>query len=224
MAQTGFLARFDRPAFAMHLRRHSPIYGLASRGARLLAYETGKPLSSFRIYSDVPTYQTAEHTIELNDLRIACDVAAPDAGCSIEKWHNEPSLVKRGVLLRPDAFAIVKNQKGDRGYFFVETDRGTEHMTQQWLPKLKHYPAILASGKFHDLFEVKTPDLLFRVLITTPDQKRSTAIQEAVNREVDEAYRRLFLTAPIDTVVNCSNVFTSPIWGRGGFTQPQALV
>ena len=224
LSKTGFLARFERPAFALHLRRHSPIYGLASRGARLLAHESGKPLSSFRIYTDVPTYQTAEHTIELNDLRIACDHSAPSAGCSIEKWQHEPSLVKRGVLLRPDAFAVVKNKDGHPGYFFVETDRGTEHMSQQWRPKFKRYPAMFASGKFHDVFEVSDPALIFRVLVTTPDQRRAAVIQEAISREVAEVHRLLFLIAPIDAVINCDNVFTSPIWWRGGYVQPQTLI
>jgi hypothetical protein len=126
--------------------------------------------------------------------------------------------------LRPDAFTVIRNPSSDRGYFFVETDRGTEHMTQQWRPKFKHYPAMLASGKFHDLFEVKTSDLLFRVLVTTPDQRRASVIQEAISREVDEAYRRLFLIAPIDAVISCDNVLTSPIWWRGGHLKPQSLV
>lgn len=113
---------------ALHLRRHSPNYGLASRGARLLAAETAKPLSSYRIYSHVPTYQTAEHTNALNDLRITCDRSASLAGCSIEKWQHEPSLVKRGVLLRPDAFTVVTNKIDSSCIILVSSSRKAVRM------------------------------------------------------------------------------------------------
>ncbi len=228
--------------------RRGPVYRLAARGAKLLADEQGLPLRQFTYWrkSDdrdsqysLVTDQFIEHMVTLADIRIAVEQAAASAGCTIEVWRDEVDLRKqqtwdtvvvtpapaaKNVLVKvtPDGHFVLVTAAGQRGYFFIEADRGTESIQERWRQKIFGYKGLLPTGIFHQRYGAQ-PGTSFRVLVTTPTVWRAQNIKAATERYGSPELATLFLFAPISEVT-IQDVLTAPIWLRGGATAPQALL
>lgn len=218
-------------------RRRSPVWGLLPRGALLRSIETSKPLSLFKTFEDAPPSVTlAEHVVDLADIRISFELHAQATGLAITTWRDEVEL-KRGQPImveevsprssvavthafRPDGFVIVNDALGHAGYFFLEADR-TNH--NNWTPKIKAYKALWSTGVFHKQFNVADLDAGFRVVVTTPTLTRAMYLKSQVEMIGRPDLASLFVFAVIHDVAETDNVFTAPIWNRGGIGDRQSL-
>jgi hypothetical protein len=227
--------------------RRGPVYRLAAGGAKLLAEERGLPMRQFNYWRNsddrdsqrsLITDQFIEHMVTLADIRIAVEHAAIVAGGTIEIWRDEVELrrmqtwdtivvepapkSKSCVKVTPDGYFVLTTAGGQRGYFFIEADRGTESIKERWRQKLLGYKGMLSTGIFHKRYGAH-PGTAFRVLVTTPTIWRAQNIHAATTRYGAAELASLFLCAPISDVTS-KDALRAPIWLRGGTTGAQALL
>ncbi len=231
-----YIRAFIRNAWANESRRRSYIWGLLPRGAWLRSLETNAHFDTYRTYpNDPPAPMTAEHTVDLADIRISFELHAPSAGITIVLWRDEPGW-RAGEMLkvsefnrlghttmhqfRPDGSVTIKNREGDTSYLFIEADRTNRN---SWPAKIRAYKALWSSGTFHKLFGVDNPEIGFRVLVTTRSQERANYLLTQAETIGQKELASLFLFAPIAVVAETANVFITPVWLRGGIGEKQAL-
>ena len=230
-----YIRLFKRNAWARD-DKQSYIWGLLPRGAWLRSLETKTHFDTYRTYQDdPPAPMTAEHAIDLSDIRISFELQAPLAGVEIAVWRDEPGW-RRGDPLtvsemnpighttkhqfRPDGSVTLKNREGHTSYVFIEADRTNRN---NWPAKIRAYKALWSSGTFHKLFGVTDLETGFRVLVTTRSHERANHLIAQAETVGRKELASLFLFAPIATVATTANVFTSPIWARGGIGAGQSL-
>jgi len=246
--QHGYIERIDRPRYPK-LPNPAPAYRLALLGAKMLADRAGVPLATVRYWGkgdDRDGHQTRvtayflEHALAVARFRIALEHAARRAGCAVEVWRDDvdmrqaqqgsivvfspaPGSPTISLKVAPDGYFMLRAASGQRGYFFVEVDRGSETVSKAWKRKTLGYKGLFATGAFHEHYQVDTRDVGFRVLVTAPSLQRAQNIKAMVERHGPGELSQLFLFAPFADVIG-QDVLSAPIWHRGGTLGPQTLL
>jgi hypothetical protein len=179
--QHGYLARRRLPV-EIGQGSSQALYLLASRGAQLVAAHLGVDVAAigWRRAHNHASALFLEHTLMVNEARLALALAARRHGYTLERWMAEEQL-KRA----PDRVTIVEGRHASRemafipdGYFtlhmaarrasfFLEVDRATES-NRRWAQKVLAYLAYVRSGAYRQRYHT---DCL-RVLTVTTSAKR----------------------------------------------------
>ncbi len=178
----GYVDRLHPPVASN--RGSSPIvYCLDRKGARLLAAELGvdMPALGWQKRQRGRGLLFLEHTLAVNDFRIAVTLAARQDGYAILRWLDERSLrenelreglkeialgVGKGRSILPDAYFTLEVH-GKKAGFFVEVDRGTTP-GRRIRRKVRIYREYYASGLYEEHFQRRR----FRVLTVTTSDRR----------------------------------------------------
>jgi Replication-relaxation len=224
--QHGYLERMPVPT-ASGSWAWRPVYRLARKGAELIASERGTTASELPYWGrgDDKDHRSTrvsslflEHTLAINDVRIAFTQAARAQGYRVEKWLDETHLkseVMRDyvavtneqgkssrVPVIPDAYFIL--HLGDRrAHFFLELDRAT--MTNgRWKTRVKAYQEYLRSGKYQQRYQTRS----LRILTITTTEPRLANLKKTTERA---GGKDLFWFTTAEQVT-ANTVLFSPIW------------
>lgn len=144
------------------------VYFLDERGANLVAEElgVGRDEVDWKPKRNEVKYLFLEHTLRLNDVRIAIERAASDHGFTLTRWVDEgtfdsmqvrvpdPKRPRKTLPFRPDGFFTLdlgEKMGGKKAMFFVELDRAT--MTRsRFGKKIRAYQSYRFSGKSDEQF------------------------------------------------------------------------
>ena len=189
--QHGFLAR-HWPPVRYGEGMGQPVYLLDRRGAQLVAQEREMDPSAVgwsRGDNRVgPGF--LEHTLLVNDVRIALTLAARRAGCRWERWVGEGELAaspdrvwiegvggrRRQVAVIPDGYGVL--HLGDRrAHFFLEADRGTLS-NRRWGQRAQAYLAYVHSGQYGQRYGTHS----LRVLTVTTGERRLANLKRTTER------------------------------------------
>ncbi|MBZ0300043.1 MAG: replication-relaxation family protein [Anaerolineae bacterium] len=221
----GFLERRFIPIYS---GRSPTFYVLDRRGADLLRAELGYEDLTWHHSSKDLSADFLEHTLAINDVRIAVTLAARQPGYELLEWRSESDLkagydrvrvhtgtgAVRSIPIVPDSYFVVQTPLG-RAPFFLEVDRGTE-TTVRFLTKVRAYAAYYASGDYERRFGNRS----LRILTVTVGEKRRDNLQE-VSQKINSPQRFLFAVA---ADVRAATVFSLPIWYAAGEREPQVLI
>lgn len=221
----GFLERLFLPVVA---GRSPTFYVLDRRGAELLRSEFG--------YDDLHWYNSSkdlktdflEHTIAINDFRIAVTRAAQQSGYRVLVWKSEsdlkasydrvtvriPSGRAHNYPIVPDSYFALETPLG-RAHFFIEVDRGTE-TTERFKGKIRAYTAYYETGGYEKRFQTKS----LRVLTIAIGEKRLLNLKKATE-DVNGRRRYWFALA---SELKPDTVFSAPVWRVAGESQPRRLI
>ena len=224
--QHGFLERRWLPVEYGH-GTSQPIYLVAERGADLVAQKLGidrEDVAWRESHNQVEMF-FIEHTLMVNQIRIAFTLAAEAAGYTVDKWIKEDELkatrdyvsvttpggAQRRVAVIPDGYFILT--MGDkRAHFFLEVDRATE-ANRRWGQKIQAYMIYTQSGRYTERFGTHS----LRVLTVTTGERRMANLKRATEEvgggqmfwftTVEEAQPDTILTAPIWHVATLQDTF-----------------
>ncbi len=224
----GYLDRLPAPSRAgVGLMAVKIAYRLSRKGAEELAGVQRLPLSEFWYWgkhddkhhigmTDVG-FVYLNHTLAINDVRIAIIKAVQSHDYQIETWIDDTSLksqemkdyvtierarggsVSKAVI--PDAY--FKLLTPHKYHFFIEYDHGTESL-KTWREKIRAYEAYWESGKYQKRYHTNS----LRVLVITPSAVRCTNLKTATEKETTKT---LFLFSTFPQVV-LANPFSDPMW------------
>ena len=168
-----------------------------------------------------------EHTLAINDFRIAVTLAVRSGSHRIISWRDERSLrgsVPKDCILEvvrdmrrtvvPDAFFTL-DVEGRRASFYLELDRGHVEGARM-RARFKAYGEYYSSGLYEQQFGAKG----LRVLTVTTTEKRLENLKEWVESEKS---RRLFWFTTQDLVAPGA-VLRERIWQVGGEERLHALL
>ena len=222
--QHGYLARRRLPV-EYGQGSAQALYMLATRGATLVAEELGLDLAEIdwrRTHNHVSS-PFLEHTLMINDVRLAVELASQSQGYAVETWLREEELKartdriwiqgearkKRRVTLIPDAyFRLTWRQK--RASFYLEADRGTE-TNGRWAQKVQAYLAYVQSGAYLRRYGSNC----LRVLVVTPGERRMANLLRATSRACAVDAQRLFWFTTLERI-KPETVLDAPIWQVAG--------
>jgi hypothetical protein len=153
--QHGFLKREFLPVIS-GIQTSPVIYAIDKRGARFLESEIGYEKSALRQSAQKPGFEFIEHTLGLSEIRIALMLSCRQhAGLELKTWLDEKAMKSnydraqvgnRMVAVLPDAYFVVSLAQGGSLHFFLEFDRGSEHL-KFLSKKFAAYYAFFQSGK-----------------------------------------------------------------------------
>lgn len=203
-----------------------PVYRLSAKGAEVVAKDLGKDKKDLIYWgkADDRQHRTThvtplflEHTLRINDIRIAVTLAAREKGYRVEKWLDEAQLksqeMKEYVPVRdengnrmvgvvPDGYFVL--HLGDRrAHFFLELDRATMS-NSRWATRVRAYLEYIDSGKYTERYQTTS----LRILTVTTTEKRLKNLKETTRKTGGE---NLFWFTTLDQV-SPSTVFFRPIW------------
>ena len=205
------------------------LYTLGERGAAAVAQATDTdPRDIYRPKGGVYAWKFIEHTLAINDFRVAVIVAARNNGFQIEEWLDEatfrasPDYVElRGESGRlslkpvyPDAYFCLVTPRG-RTRFFLELDRGVEPRAKI-RPQFAVYEAYTLSRQYEERFHARS----LRILVVTTTPQRLISLKKVV-AEVEGDRKYWFTT--MDKAIPQS-VLTAPIWEQLGDTDKTPLI
>ena len=171
LVEHGQLSRLDRRVGGVRAGSTSYVYQLATGGRRTLGLarrgRTYEPGSRFIAH----TLAAAHLHVELLEAERARAVVALVIEHEPTRRFTSPSGLER---LTPDLLVEVTTADGWELRWFVEIDRGTEHLPTV-LRKCRTYEAYWRSGREADHHEVFP-----RVVWSVPDAKRAHAIEAAI--------------------------------------------
>ena len=216
----------DRIFSAVPVGRGKTIYCLDGRGADLLAAELGvdREKLDWKRKGNRVGGQFLEHTLAVNQVRIALDLACRKTGSQIGEWADERDLKKahtreqelvhvvgvRGnrqrVAVIADGYFVLRS--GDRkAHFFLEVDRATI-ANKRWMQKIRAYNAYYRTGKYSRRY--KTGSL--RVLTVTTGEKRLANLMASTERA---GGGKMYWFSTFDQATP-DNILTTPIWQVAG--------
>lgn len=215
----GFLTRVFLTVRASYMLSPA-LYMLDRRGAELLRSELGYDHITWTSKSRDVGQPFLEHTLAINDIRVAVTVACRAHGYSLLDWRSEADLKgsydrvsiqersggKQLVSLIPDSFFVVQTPKG-KAPFFLEVDRGTE-TTTRFQSKIRAYQAYVQSGAYEKRYGYKS----VRVLTVAFSQKRRESLK-MVTGEVGGKERYWFA---LHGEITPKSVFDAPLWTTAG--------
>ena len=196
------------------------VYCLGQRGAELINKE-GDGEINWRPKGKASTSFLMEHTLKINDFRIAVTMAARAAGYTVSAWVDETALKSMRIRVRnpensseslpfrPDGFFSLKMKEGT-AYFFVEIDRGTMP-ARRFQDKVRAYRGCRQSGTSHRHFGTRN----FRVLTVTWGKKRLNNLVKAT----EEAGGNNYFWFTTFEQIAAERILSEPIWrvtGREG--------
>lgn len=224
----------ERPRAQIDYYHHggtrSLIYGVGNKGGAHLQRESGRalPKLSWGEKNRSVRGMFLEHAILVSDVMVAIELACREKGNiriltdeQILRDQSRPiqwkvkvnSTLKLGVI--PDrVFALeFSNLSGERnrGYFFLEADRGTMPVKRRHLYQTSFYRKLLAyeATWSQSMHQKKFGFNRFRVLIVTTSKMRVNSMIEACSTL--KRGHGLFLFADQTILKNPSDIF-SPIW------------
>jgi hypothetical protein len=187
--QHGFLKRL-LPPVRLGEGRPQAIYALDERGADLIAAKDGvaREQVRWRKKDNRASYLFLDHTLHINEFRIAITLAAKEGRYRVPRWLDErdikslgervpvPGKQRRYLPVTPDAFFEV--DLGDRrAGFFLEMDMGTM-ANKRFANKVRAYIIHKTKGYYQTKFG--TPSL--RVLTVTTSRRRLKNLKRATER------------------------------------------
>ncbi|MEZ4671450.1 MAG: replication-relaxation family protein [Anaerolineae bacterium] len=221
----GFLERLFLPVVA---GRSPTFYVLDRKGAELLRSELGyDELHWYNSSKDLKT-DFLEHTIAINDFRIAVTHAAQQEGYRLVIWKSEsdlkasydrvavrvPSGKAHNYPIVPDSYFVIETPLG-RAHFFIEVDRGTE-TTDRFKSKIRAYTAYYETGGYEKRFQTKS----LRVLTIAIGEKRLLNLKKAT--EDVNGRRRYWFALASDLTLE--TVLAAPVWQIAGETTRRPLI
>lgn len=205
------------------------IYALGKRGVQVLVDRYGYDRSQIRLLKESSLgWQAVEHTLAINDVRIAIMRAVEAQGWSLLEWRDEGkfraspdyTMVKdsRGKEQQkpvlPDGYFCLETPRG-KTRFFLELDRGTEELSKV-TPQIAVYEAYIRSGQYAERFQAKS----LRILMVTRGARRLQSLKRLVKSAGGE--RRYWFTT-VDQLT-AETVLTGHIWEQIGDSTRRALV
>lgn len=160
------------------------IYCLDERGAQLVAedLQIGRDEVDWRPKDRDVGLLFLEHTLRINDVRIAVTLAAEREAFGLEQWIDEKALKseemkdyvtisspggrRRRVAVIPDGYFLL-NLGEKRAHFFIEVDRRTIP-SKRWKNKILAYLAYTAEGLYQKRYQTRS----LRILTVTTGEKR----------------------------------------------------
>ena len=218
--QHGFLARRRLPV-EYGQGSGQALYLLGGRGAGLVAAQLGVDVAEIgwrRTHNHVGS-PFLEHTLMINDVRLAVEAAASQHGYQIAAWLREEELKvapdrvwvetqsrqRRRMAVVPDAYFRL-SMVGHRACFFLEADRATE--TQgRWAQKIRAYLAYIHSGAYLRRYGSRS----LRILAVTTGEKRMANLVRTTAQICRSSEQGLFWFATLDHVAR-EAVLDAPIW------------
>lgn len=210
------------------------LYMLASRGAQLVTEQLGLDVAEIgwkRSQNHVSS-MFLEHTLMVNDVRIAVEVAATRQRYHLERWTTEDDLRRspdrvriepergrsRRVALVPDAyFCLAFGQR--RARFFLEADRATVP-NRRWAQKILAYLAYVRSGAYARRYGT---DCLRVLTVTTSEKRMRNLMRTTATACGVENGVRMFWFTWLEPVTDAT-VLAGPIWYVTGQDEPKALI
>jgi hypothetical protein len=225
----GFLERKFLPVL---YGRSPTLYVLDRRGAELLRAERG--YDHLQWYSSSKDLKTdfLEHTLAINDFRIAVTLGCHLQGHQLVRWLGESELktqydrvnipTEKGkhqsVSLIPDSYFQLATTQG-HAHFFVEVDRGTETLAR-FETKVRAYVAYYKSGGYERRYHTQS----LRILTLVQGERRLRnllSMTEQVTNEVGGQRRFCFALA---STLNVQTVLGTKLWFMPNEALPHALI
>ncbi len=203
-----------------------PVYRLAQKGAQLIAAELGTTVGKLKYWGkgddrDHRATDTSQlflnHTLKVNDVRIAIAQAATRHGYQVEKWLDDTQLKSQEmkdyvtvaggggenqrVAIIPDAYFVL--HLGDRrAHFFLELDQATMSNTR-WETRVRAYLAY-TRGKYQARYQTNS----LRILTVTTTAERLANLRRTTVKAggKDSFWFTTFDQATAETI------FLAPIW------------
>ena len=206
------------------------VYLLGRRGADLIAecegMEQGDP--GWKAGHNQVSSLFLQHTLMINDVRIAITLAAREAGYGVEKWMGESELKaigeqvyittaggrSRQVAVIPDGY-LVLNLGYRRAHFFLEIDRGTVS-SRRWRERIQAYLRYVGCGKYATRFGTRS----LRVLTVATGERRVANLKRVTE---DAGGRALFWFTTLEKVTSV-RVLEQPVWTVAGEEDGSRLI
>lgn len=209
--------------------RSPTLYLLDKRGIALLQ---GLGVADFSV---IPSAKLSpmflEHTLAINDVRIAVAQACEKQGWSLPVWKSENEIkmdydrvtVQIGktkpqvVPIVPDSYFMIDIPGRGVSHFMLEVDRGTMTLSR-FKTKVHAYVAYYKSGGYEKRFQAQG----FRVLtvVDTPSTGRLKHLLDQT-ASVSGIGRRFWFAHLLDCTPD--KLLSSPIWQVAGVDTPEAL-
>lgn len=198
------------------------LYLLDERGANVTARKLGVDRGEVNwraSHNEVGTI-FLEHTLMVNDTRIAFTLAAEEAGYQVSKWIEERELKadadhvvtstpggrQRRVAVVPDGYFIL--DLGDkRAHFFLEVDRATES-NKRWRRKIEAYQAYTRSGKYTQRYGTRS----LRILTVTTGERRLANLKGTTE---GAGGGRMFWFTTFEEAME-ERILSQPVWQVAG--------
>jgi hypothetical protein len=193
------------------------VYCLSKKGAALISHlyseKEAREIKWNEKYNKVEPF-FIEHTLAINDIRIAFSKAVLTTKEYDLFWYNEqeikawkekvddPEDPSKTLPITPDAFLYLIG-KDKKAYYFLEVDRATES-NRRWKDKIKGYVEYVKSGKYQARFKTEA----LRVLTISTTKERVANLMKTT-QSVENAY--FFLFATFDQVRD-NNIIFKPVW------------
>lgn len=171
----GYLLRLDRRLGGVRSGSSGWLYQLSTRGKRVIGM-------SGRGRTWEPGARFVDHALTVLELHIQMVEAARRHELSDLRVEHEPAIWRRFTTasgpetLKPDLLVELTTTDGWELRWFVEVDRGTEHLPTV-LAKCQLYERYWRSGHESAINEVFP-----RVCWSVPSEKRAAAISGAISR------------------------------------------
>jgi predicted transcriptional regulator len=212
----GFLERRFVPVLA---GRSPAYYVLDRRGAELLRAELGYDELSWYPSSKDLKADFLEHTLAINDARIAVVKACERLGYPLVVWLGETELKadydqvriagqSRPVAVIPDGYFAIDTPRG-RAHFFLEVDRGSMTLAR-FTTKVEAYIAYYRSGKYEARFGAKG----LRILTATPSQARLDNLRGATAAAAGGHKNRFWFA--VQATLTAETALDQPVWYVAG--------
>jgi predicted DNA-binding transcriptional regulator len=214
--QHGFLKRHFLPVYA----GWSPtLYTLDKAGVSVLREQ--RQIAD-KLWTGEVGQEFLNHTLAINDVRIAFTIGCHLAGYTLVSWLTEFHLKAdydrvpvrdaqgriRQVSLIPDGYGVLETPRG-RAAFFLEMDRGTM-TTSRFQTKIKAYREYVRSNRYTERYQSKS----LRVLTVVPSQKRLLNLKQSAE-PIELPNERLFWFA-VQQDIHAQSVLHDPIWQLAG--------
>jgi hypothetical protein len=213
-----FLDRHFMPVVAGGPASSPILYTLGKRGAHLLLQACGyEPEQLHRFPKRLP-WRAVEHSLQINDVRIAITLACRAHNFTLETWLDEatfrarPDYVtltdERGKASRkpvlPDGYFCLTVPQG-RARFFLEVDRATEPHSK-FRPQVLVYEAYTRSGLYQQRFGARS----LRILIVTTTPQRLAHLKATAR---GAGGSQIYWFSTVDRI-RPETVLTASIWER----------
>ena len=154
------------------------VLALDSAGQWLVARQAAQRSEPIHVRRPgVPSEQFTRHTVAVSELYCRLVEAARGRTFVLGDFRAEPAAWvhdPHGGWLKPDAYVLLQSAEYD-DHWWIEADRATES-----LPTLRR--KLLAYADFERHGGTGPSGTLPRVLITTPDERRATAVRRLASQ------------------------------------------
>jgi hypothetical protein len=196
------------------------VYCLDRRGRDHMAKSQGISKSDIAWRRTVDTYRELpflDHTLRVNDFRIALDLACRQSGLTLEwieerelkKLHHQAAqrgLTAPGHLVVPDGYCRLK-VSGRQHCFFLEMDNSTQEKLALRRKIRNHI--VFTQGPYQTLYSSNSLTVL---MVTSGGEARLEAMRQAT-RDVSphSGMDDLFLFATLDSITP-DNLLNEAVW------------